>query len=241
MEKERKTSEHRQPAEGIAGARIRTYASRGIRPPRVGVVDYGAGNIQSMCNALGLLGADVARCDGPDSLAGLDGLVLPGVGAFPAAMHRLRQTGMADALREAVAVRRAPVLGVCLGMQLLSQSSEEFGHAEGLGLVPGRTALMESPGLPLPHVGWNNVEIRGESPMFAGIPGGTHFYFDHSYAVSCPEASVAGASVYGAPFVAAFCAGHVWGTQFHPEKSQLWGLRLLRNFLDRVAGEGAAC
>jgi glutamine amidotransferase len=241
MENEQGTEDRRRFGNVFAGARIRTYVQQGVLPPRIGVIGYGAGNIQSICNALSVLGADAGPVDEPSAAEALDGMVLPGVGAFPAAMQHLRHSGMADALRRAVIEKGIPMLGICLGMQLLSESSDEFEPTEGLGLVRGRTTRMACATLPLPHVGWNNVEILGENPMYAGIPQDTHFYFDHSYAVSPDEPSANGVAVYDMPFAASLCDGHVWGTQFHPEKSQLWGLKLLRNFLDFVVRTRDAC
>jgi glutamine amidotransferase len=241
MENEKGTDDRGRFGNVFAGARIRTYAQRGVLPPRIGIIGYGAGNIQSICNALSVLGADAVPVGEPSAAGALDGMVLPGVGAFPSAMRHLRRSGMADVLTCAVTGKGVPVLGICLGMQLLSESSDEFEPTEGLGLVRGRTTRMACATLQLPHVGWNNVEIVGESPMYAGIPRDTHFYFDHSYAVYHDEPATTGIAVYDTPFAASLCDGPVWGTQFHPEKSQLWGLKLLRNFLDFVVRTRDAC
>ena len=224
----------------FSGAVIRSYAEQGRVPPRIGIVSVGIGNINSIANAMTILGAEVEECPGPDGLPRFDGVVLPGVGAFPAAMRRLCETGIIEGLAETVA-RGVPLLGICLGMQLLTRSSDEFEATQGLGFVPGDTRAMDCPLLPLPHVGWNDVALCGPSPMYAGIPDGTHFYFDHSYSVSCEPGFASARASYDVTFVASICAGPIWGTQFHPEKSQLWGLRLIRNFLDYAMETRDAC
>jgi glutamine amidotransferase len=202
----------------------------------VGVVNYGAGNILSIANALSLLGAVVHEVSAPEEIRQAEALVLPGVGAFPAAARRLSDSGLADALLDHALHRGRPLLGICLGMQLLTECSEEFGTTRGLGIIAGKTCRIPVRLCSLPHVGWNEVLPQGDDGMYAGIPQHAHFYFDHSYAVFCPEPFITGVARYEEQVVASVRQGTVWGTQFHPEKSQVWGLRLLRNFLDMTAG-----
>ena len=200
----------------------------------VAVVSYGVNNIGSVRRALVDLGADVVLAEHRDALAGADRVVLPGVGAFGEAMGRLRAGGWVDALRRLVSQGR-PLLGICLGMQMLADSSEENGTNEGLGLIAGRVRRLDALGcsLRIPHVGWNDVEFDHASPLFEGIPQGTDFYFVHSYAFEAdrPE-TVRATTAYDVPLVASVQREHVFGTQFHPEKSSRAGRQVLRNFLD---------
>ena len=214
------------------GVHLLSYAARGIPGPVTGVVDYGAGNILSIATALTLLGASVHEVAVPADIPRMEALVLPGVGAFPAAAERLRKSGLADGILEHALHCGRPLLGICLGMQLLTEWSEEFETTQGLGIIAGRTSRISVTRCSLPHVGWNEVSTSKDCRMYAGIPDHAHFYFDHSYAVTCPERFVSGVVCYENTVVASVQRGAVWGTQFHPEKSQLWGLKLLRNFLD---------
>ena len=226
----------KHPGRYVSGVQIRSYKHVGITPPLIGVVNYKAGNIRSISTALNLLGADTCEVASPGDIDRVDGLVLPGVGAFSSAMDALSHQGLLDAIPRYAIEYNRPFLGICLGMQLLTESSTEFGLTDGLGMIPGETVAMKTGEKPLPHVGWNEVEITHEGPMYAGIPDGTHFYFDHSFAVSCADAYVSSYSSYGSRFVASIHAGNIWATQFHPEKSQVWGLKLLRNYLEAVVG-----
>jgi glutamine amidotransferase len=205
------------------------------RPARLVVVDYGMGNRRSVEKALQHAGADARVTDDPDAIAQADGLVLCGVGAFPAGAQRLRETGLGDLVKDQVADGK-PLLGVCLGMQLLFERSDERGGAEGLGLLPGPVRqLPPVEGLKLPHIGWNSVTWTAgtTSPLRAGLPDGTAFYHVHSY-VAEPEdpGDVVARGDYGRPFVTAVGRGRVHGAQFHPEKSSKDGLRLLRGFAE---------
>ncbi|WP_243544283.1 imidazole glycerol phosphate synthase subunit HisH [Pseudodesulfovibrio tunisiensis] len=224
----------------FSGAIIRSYAEQGIVPPRIGIISLDSGNIRSVANALSILGAEVREIRTPKESAGLNGAMIPGVGAFPAAMRNLKRNGLDKALAE-LARQGLPLFGICLGMQLLTNSSDEFEPTPGLGLVPGQTRTMKAAQLPLPHVGWNRIRIAQGVPMYSGIPDNTHFYFDHSYAVSCDRTVISARADYGGSFVASVCSSNIWGTQFHPEKSQLWGLKLLRNFLDFTIDARGAC
>ncbi|WP_349239810.1 imidazole glycerol phosphate synthase subunit HisH [Patulibacter sp. SYSU D01012] len=202
---------------------------------RIAVVDYGMGNRRSVEKALQHAGVDAVVTADADELRAADGLVLCGVGAFPAGAQRLRETGLGDLVRERVDAG-TPLLGVCLGMQLLFEGSDERGGDEGLGLLPGRVQRLEAgDGLKLPHIGWNLVTWAAgtTSPLRAGLPDRTAFYHVHSY-VARPEdeADVVAWGEYGTRFATAVSRGHVHGAQFHPEKSSTDGLRLLRGFAE---------
>ena len=205
----------------------------------IGVVDYGVGNRRSVEKALERVGARVALTGDHDALAAADGLVVPGVGAFVAAMTRLRAAGL-DELVVARARAGTPVLGLCLGMQLLFERSDELGGDEGLGLLAGGVrALTPGEGLKIPHIGWNEVRFTGASPLLEGLGASAAFYHVHSFAAE-PEdpADVLGSGDYGGPFVSVVARGSVFGAQFHPEKSSAAGLALLRNFTSICARVG---
>jgi len=224
------------PGRYISGVKVKSYSKAGIAPPLIGVVNYKAGNILSISKALNLLGANTYEVLAPADIGKADGLVMPGVGAFSAAMACLVEQGLAVALKEYALVQKRMLMGICLGMQLLTDSSMEFGVTEGLSIIPGETKELDRVDVPLPHVGWNEVAVKQAVPMYAGIPDQAHFYFDHSFAVNCAEKYISGSSDYGQEFVASICHDNIWAAQFHPEKSQTWGLKLLRNFLDTVVG-----
>jgi len=204
--------------------------------PCISILDYGMGNLRSAEKALERVGADVARTTDAGSAARAEGLVLPGVGAFPEAMRRLRAAGFDELCRTWVADGR-PLLGICLGMQLLFGSSTENEGAEGLGLLEGEVGALEAPGLKVPHIGWEPV--RWERPSrLAGesADGATAFYFVHSFAARPSDAGdVAGTAEWGERFAAVVERGPVMGAQFHPEKSSAAGLGLLRNFVEACA------
>ena len=196
---------------------------------RIGIVDYGMGNRRSVEKAFEHLGASAEVSSEPSLLERADGLVLPGVGAFPRAIENLRRLGL-DELLAARLAAGTPVLGICLGMQLALERSEELGGAEGLGLVPGEVRRLRTGELTLPHIGWNEVSL-GSSPLTAELPTRCAFYHVHSFAPVPADASdVLGTAEYGAPFVTAVHRESFWGVQFHPEKSSAAGLRLLANF-----------
>jgi glutamine amidotransferase len=200
-------------------------------PVEIAVVDYGMGNRRSVEKALAHIGARASISGDPDRLRRADGLVVPGVGAFPRAMQNLAQLGLDELLHERLAAG-TPVLGVCLGMQLAFDSSTELGGAAGLGIVPGEVRRLDTGSLKLPHIGWNEVDFaqRG-SPLLADLPASCAFYHVHSFApVPVDERDVLGRADYGAPFVTAVQRGSFYGVQFHPEKSSAAGLRLLANF-----------
>lgn len=202
---------------------------------RVGIVDYGMGNLMSMASAFDMLGADVSICRHPEDLGSCDRIVLPGVGAFDACMEALAREGFAEALAEQVLQQGKPFLGVCLGMQVLAKSSEEGGQHRGLGWIDAevRRLAPSDPKLRVPQIGWNDVDFPASSPLFRRIPALADFYFVHSYHMVCsdPE-NVEATCDYGGRVTAAVRQGNVFATQFHPEKSQTYGLQLLENFID---------
>lgn len=198
------------------------------------IVDYGMGNLASARRSLEECGAHVLVSDQPRDVKQAERIVVPGVGAFPQAMQRLNERGWSDAIREAALAERVPVLGVCLGMQLLADEGEEVEPTRGLGLVPGRIRrIVPSEAKErVPHVGWNEVNPNAPSPLFEGIPAGSDFYFVHSFRFTDADpADVLATTPYAGDFVSAVGRGRVMGVQFHPEKSSRAGFRLLRNFL----------
>jgi glutamine amidotransferase len=203
----------------------------------IAVVDYGMGNRRSVVKALEHVGADVSLTGDVQSIADADGLVVPGVGAFGAAMSSLRAAGLDEAIADA-AGRDVPVLGICLGMQLLFERSYELGVNDGLGLIGGEVTRLSSGTLRIPHIGWNEVSFERRLRLTAGLPGhGTAFYHVHSFAVRPRDhADVVATTEYGERFATIVASGNVLGTQFHPEKSSTHGLQLLRNFVSLCDG-----
>jgi imidazole glycerol-phosphate synthase subunit HisH len=199
-----------------------------MTPPLVAVVDHGAGNLVSIAQGLERAGATVRVAAGPAGLAGCDGVVLPGVGATAAAMERLRSAGMVQRLRG----WNGPLLGICVGLQLLFERSDEDG-ADCLGILPGEVRRLRA--RRLPHIGWNDIVVEKPDPLFDGLPDGALGYFVHSYApVPDDPAMVIATAKYDAPFVSAVRWGEVCGVQFHPERSAATGLRILANFVDTI-------
>ena len=206
----------------------------------IGLVDYGMGNRRSVEKALVHVGAAVRVSGDPGVLRAAQGLVVPGVGAFPEAMERLERLGLAELIRERVAAG-TPVLGICLGMQLAFARSEELGGAEGLGIVPGDVRRLQAGSLKLPHIGWTEVRLRvQDEPLLEGLPERCAFYHVHSLApVPAAAEDVIGEADYGETFVSAVRRGSFTGVQFHPEKSSAAGLRLLENFMHICARQPA--
>jgi glutamine amidotransferase len=205
----------------------------------IAIVDYGRGNLGSVEKAFGRVGMPARVTQDPRVVDGAEAVVLPGDGAFHDAMTNLDRLGLLPALRRALDGQR-PFLGICLGYQLLFTSSEEFGQGRGLDVIPGAVRRFPA-GLKVPHMGWNRVEQDGGLRLFRGIPGGAHFYFVHSYypvVAEAPNRLQAAWCEYGVRFAAAIERGRVFATQFHPEKSQRWGLRLLENFAAFVKDGG---
>ena len=202
----------------------------------IAIVDYGAGNLRSVELALARLGVHTRVTADPDMLALADGLILPGVGAFSDAMAALGRSGTIPAVLEAVGAGR-PLLGICLGMQLLLDGSEEGPGVPGLGLIPGEVRRLPGCGLKIPHMGWNSLTPAKPSPLFKGLPEEPYGYFVHSYACKAADpADVLAVTDYGVPFHAAVQRGRILGFQFHPEKSGDVGQKLLANFVEMVRG-----
>ena len=198
---------------------------------RVAILDYGMGNLRSVEKAFERVGADAELTADPARAATADGLVLPGVGAFPKAIANVRERGLDRLIADRVAAG-IPVLGICLGYQLLFDSSDELGGADGLGLLSGPVNGLEAPGLKVPHIGWEPVSWGGESELADGIEDRTPFYFVHSFTPRpAHDADVLGTAVHGERFACAAARPPIYGVQFHPEKSSSVGLRLLQNFV----------
>ncbi len=203
----------------------------------VAVVDYKLSNLTCVRAAIDRLGHDSTVAARPEDLDGADRIVLPGVGAFGDAMANLRGAGMVEALDEAVNSKGTPFLGICLGAQLICKDSDEYGTHEGLGWADAHVRRLE-PGtatLRIPHTGWDDVEAQGDSELFTDVPDDALFYYTHSHAIHANDTSIVrGTCDYGAPFAAVLKVGeNIHATQFHPEKSQKFGLAMLGNFLER--------
>lgn len=205
---------------------------------RIAVIDYGIGNLRSAEKALAHLGADAHLTGDADEIARADGVVLPGVGAFGACMRALHDAGLADVARAAAGDGR-PFLGVCVGLQMLFEGSDESPDAEGLGVLAGRVTRLPDT-VKLPQIGWNTVDIRPDSRLFAGIAPGAWLYFVHSYAPEPLDGAAAAWCEYGRRFTCAVERGPLWATQFHPEKSSSTGLRILANFVRACDAEETA-
>jgi imidazole glycerol-phosphate synthase subunit HisH len=196
---------------------------------RIAVLDYGVGNLRSVEKALEHVGVAATITADPVEVQAADGLILPGVGAFPKAMERIRERGLDELIAECPDAG-TPILGICLGLQLLFDSTTELGGAVGLGLLPGEVAELDAPGLKIPHIGWSPVRWEKESRLSEGIASDTPFYLVHSFAPRPATTDVLGTAAYGARFACAAERDNVFGVQFHPEKSSAAGLRLLSNF-----------
>ena len=203
----------------------------------IALVDYGAGNVRSVHKALRAVGADVQVAQQPGVLHDADRIVLPGVGAFGDCMAGLRRAGLVSALHRAVEVGK-PLLGICVGMQVLFEAGEEMGSHTGLGLLPGRVVGLSpelvASGLKIPHTGWNQIEPTVPSPLLEGMRPGAWAYFNHAYYGQATMEDTLAVTDYGGLFPSVVGRGPVYGIQWHPEKSQQVGLRILKNFLERV-------
>ena len=204
----------------------------------IAIIDYGMGNLRSVQKGLERVGCKDQVTREPQQIVSARGVVLPGVGAFSACMENLRRFGLVEAIREVV-LQRKPFLGICLGFQLLFTESEEFGPQKGLDLFPGKVVgFHPQNGLKVPHMGWNRIVKKKESPFLQGITDGDYLYFVHSYYVTPADVSVvATTTTYGTSFVSSIATDHLFACQFHPEKSQKIGLRILDNFA-RFAEKG---
>ena len=200
-----------------------------MSPTRIAILDYGMGNLRSVEKALEHVGAEASITADPGEVRAADGVILPGVGAFPRAMERVRERGLDELVEE----RRAagvPILGICLGLQLLFDSTTELGGAEGLGLIAGPVSALDAKGLKVPHIGWSPVRWERESRLVEGIESETPFYFVHSFVPAPAAEDLLGSAAHGSRFACAAQRDNVYGVQFHPEKSSAAGLRLLSNF-----------
>ena len=200
----------------------------------IAIIDYGMGNLRSVEKALQSLGADCAILSRPRTLDRYTGVILPGLGAFGDAMVNLRREGWVEWIRETVETR-IPFLGICLGLQLLFSWSEEGDGAEGLGIVPGKVIKFPPAVGIIPHMGWNQLKIASDTPLFSGIDRDSYVYFVHSYYVVPDRAEVIAATTdYGVDFVSAIVEDNIYGLQFHPEKSQAVGLQILHNYIEII-------
>lgn len=190
------------------------------------IIDYGAGNLFSVKNALDYLGIENKVTKNAEDLRAADRLILPGVGAFPDAMRMLGESGLVEVIKEEV--QKKPLLGICLGMQMLFEKGYEFEETEGLGLIKGSVKLMTPENLPIPHIGWNELELNKPCKLLE--KGGEYVYFVHSYAADCPSENVAAYCDYGMKVPALVFNGNVYGAQFHPEKSGEAGIEMLKKF-----------
>ncbi|RRS31258.1 MAG: glutamine amidotransferase [Epsilonproteobacteria bacterium (ex Lamellibrachia satsuma)] len=199
----------------------------------IGIVDYNMGNLASVINAFKKVGAEAKLESNPSNLQQYDKLILPGVGAFGDAMEHLKSNGMDKAVKEFAASGK-PLMGICLGMQLLFEGSEEFGNTVGLGLIPGKVVAFEESKfdhpLKVPHMGWNELFVQKETPIFDGLPKEFYLYFVHSYHAVCEDKYAIGKTHYGYEFVSAVQKGNIYGIQPHPEKSHDNGLKIIENF-----------
>ncbi len=194
----------------------------------IGIIDYGAGNLFSLKNALDFLNLDSIITSSPEELKKADRLILPGVGAFPDAMKMLQKSGLVGTILEEA--EKKPLLGICLGMQILFEYGYEFEKTKGLGLIPGEVNHIEAPGLKIPHMGWSDVSIENPCALSGGIRQGDRFYFVHSYKAETEKQYVSVYTEYGEYIPGMVSKGCVYGTQFHPEKSGTIGLKLLEGF-----------
>ncbi len=197
------------------------------------IIDYGIGNLRSVQKAFEHVGATAPLTEDPAVILAADKVVLPGVGAFGDGMKGIHARGLADVVRE-VAARGTPLLGICVGMQILFEVGEELGEHDGLGLLPGRVRPFAiDPALKVPHTGWNQIQPCSDSPLFAELPAGSYAYFNHGFYCDAAPADTLATTDYGGAYPTIVGRGRLYGIQFHPEKSQAVGMRLLRNFVER--------
>ncbi len=200
----------------------------------IAIIDYGAGNLFSVKNALDFLKIPNIITSNKEEIQNASGIILPGVGAFPKAMQMLNGTGLTEFLKEQST--KKPLLGICLGMQMLFETSYEFEKVAGLGLIPGEIKPIPDCGLKVPHMGWNNLEITQNSVLLQGVKENDHVYFVHSYMAYTDAKYISGVATYGEKITGVVQNGNVFGTQFHPEKSGEVGLKMLENFWNLAKG-----
>jgi glutamine amidotransferase len=199
---------------------------------RVCILDYGSGNVKSVYNLFSAVVENVVISNAPADIEAATHIVLPGVGAFAAAMRRIHETLPLDVLERVVRQQGKPFLGICVGMQVLADTGLEFGETPGLGWIGGQVRRLESGDFPLPHIGWNNIDARRPSPLLEGLEHSPDFYYVHSFVFDAANPDeVLATTDYGQQFSGAIARGNIYGVQFHPEKSQRAGMRLVKNFL----------
>ncbi len=200
----------------------------------IGIIDYGMGNLLSVYNAIEICGANVKIINYPEELTKVDKIILPGVGAFANCIKNLNEKGFIDALESEVRYCKKPILGICLGMQVMARKSYEYGEINGLGWIDAEIIKIDSssPSIKVPHVGWNGINICKKSKLFKEIPNNSDVYFVHSYYMDCKDnTDVTATCDYGTKITAAIERDNLYATQFHPEKSQSLGLKVLENFI----------
>lgn len=205
---------------------------------KVVIIDYKMGNTQSIQNALNFLSQSSIISNNIETINSADAYILPGVGAFHEAINNLKQLNIISALEENILIKKKPILGICLGMQILAKNSTEIKFCDGLGWIDAKVIKLPNE-VRIPHVGWNSIEVLKESPLFKNINSDTHFYFDHSFHFTTPKDVQSSITLYGDQVIASVQQENIFATQFHPEKSQSAGLKLLRNFLNY--SEASAC
>jgi imidazole glycerol-phosphate synthase subunit HisH len=200
----------------------------------IAIVDYGMGNLGSIQNMLKRIGAQATITNDPAKIGAADKIILPGVGAFGSAMENLNKLGLTAVLNDLVLEKRRPILGICLGMQLMTKRSDE-GALPGLGWLDAETVRFENGALRVPHMGWNTVDVKHADPLFKDMYEEPRFYFVHSYYVRCAdESDILTSTRYGIDFCSSFAKGNIRGVQYHPEKSHKFGMLLLKNFAELV-------
>ena len=209
---------------------VHSCAKRNTLSADIVIIDYGMGNLRSVQKAFEKVGCDAIITRDIERIKHSSKIILPGVGAFKDAMHNLHQFGLIDVLNDEVIVQKKPFLGICLGMQLIARKSYEFGETQGLGWIDAQVVKFSDNGLKIPHVGWNNVAFAHPSPLFDSIHDNSDFYFVHSYFFDSDAAYATGVCHYGCDFITAIQKENIFAAQFHPEKSQTHGLKIIENF-----------
>jgi glutamine amidotransferase len=206
-----------------------------MKRPKINIIDYGIGNIRSISNAMELLNCDIQLTSDKKSISNCDALILPGVGSFSEAIKNLNSRNLIEPIISSVENRSIPILGICLGMQLLADSSEEGGNHKGLSLIPGVVKKIPiSENLKLPHMGWNGIFVKNNQPLFHNIKNDSDFYFVHSYRFECQNKYISSITNHGVDIVSSVQKGHIFGIQFHPERSQRKGILILQNFVKYI-------